>query len=120
MKYPWNAIVWWEIRRIPFNLLLLAVGTISGLVSLLIANRLSGPDANLGSPAIGVALYGIAANVCYTLGWITELLWTWGDLDRAARIRHKLFRAGLLFSVLITLSPAVIVSFIWAARNLRI
>jgi hypothetical protein len=46
MKYPWNAVVWWEIRRIP----------ISGLISLLIANRLSGPDANLGSPAIGVAL----------------------------------------------------------------
>lgn len=97
MKRPWDAIAWWEIRRVPFNLLVLVAGVLSevilepfGLVFWIIA-------------------YAVSANICYSLGWITELLWSWGDTARAEALRPKIFRWGLIFSVAVTLLPAAVV-----------
>jgi hypothetical protein len=50
-------------------------------------------------------LYGIGANICYTAGWITELLarFAWGtDSNSYGQIA---FLAGLSFSVAVTLLP---------------
>jgi len=58
---------------------------------------------------VGVLLYGILANVCYTGGWITELmvakLWS---VD-TARLGPIAFTLGTAFSVLVTLIPAGLV-----------
>jgi hypothetical protein len=58
---------------------------------------------------VGVLLYGILANVCYTGGWITELLvaklWS---LD-TTRFGPIAFILGTGFSVLVTLIPAGLV-----------
>jgi hypothetical protein len=119
MKRPWDAIAWWEIRRIPFNLLVLAIGLVSGSIVAFAGSRLFGPDANLGNPFIGIMLYGLAANFCYTLGWITELLWGWGDTAQTESIRPKVFRVGLVFSASLTLLPAIAIPLIWAIQRHR-
>jgi len=119
MKQPWDAVTWWEIRRIPFNLLILAVGLVSGFIVALIGSHVFKLDQDLGSPFIAVAIYAVAANLCYTLGWITELLWTWGNTAQTSAIRPKVFRAGLVFSASLTLLPALVISLMWAARGFR-
>ena len=122
MKRPWDAIVWWELRRIPFNLLLLAIGLVSILVIELIGSRLVKPGEDVEEPIgilIAVLLYGIGANLCYTLGWITELIWGWGDTSRTETVRPKIFRAGLVFSAILTILPAILIPAAWAVFGFK-
>jgi hypothetical protein len=119
MKRPWDAVAWWEIRRIPFNLFMLAVGISSGSIFVFAGSHVFKPDADFGHPFLSVIFYGVAANLCYTLGWITELLWTWGDTAQTEKIRHKVFRVGLIFSAGLTLLPAIIALSIWATHGFR-
>jgi hypothetical protein len=116
MRRPWDAIVWWEIRRIPFNLIVLVVGFASGLVIELIGSRLVKPGEDVEEP-IGIMIaiigYGVAANLCYTLGWITEIVWSGGDTIRTEAMRPKVFRAGIIFSVVLTLLPAILIPLTW-------
>ena len=119
MKRPWDAVVWWEIRRILFNLLVLAVGFVRFLIVAFAGSRLVGPDADFGNPFLGVVLYAIVANLCYTLGWITELLWAWGNTAQTEAIRPKVFRAGLIFSAAVTFLPAIVVPLLWAIQRPR-
>jgi len=111
--------VWWEFRRIPFNLAVFACGFVSGSVIAFAGGRMLGQEADLGHPFIGIILYGLAANLCYTLGWITELLWAWGDTARTEKIRPKIFRVGLVFSASLTLLPAMAIPLIWAIQKHR-
>jgi len=117
MKRPWDAVVWWEIRRVPFNLVILAAGIVSALVIAFVGSRVFGADQDIGSPFMEAAFYAIAANLCYTLGWITELLWAWGDTAQTETIRPKVFRVGLIFSAGLTVLPAIVISLIWAAHR---
>jgi hypothetical protein len=119
MERPWDAVVWWEIRRIPFNLLLLAAGLASAFISAFVGSHVWGPDQDIGNPFLGAMLYAIGANLCYTLGWITELLWGWGDTERTKEVRAKIFRLGLIFSVCLTLAPAIVVSMVWATHGFK-
>lgn len=119
MKRPWDAIVWWEIRRIPFNLLVLAVGLVTYLIVAFAGSRMLGPDADFGNPFLGVIFYAIGANLCYTLGWITELLWAWGNTAQTETIRPKVFRAALIFSAILTLLPAIVLPLIWVIQRPR-
>ena len=108
---PWDAIVWWEIRRIAFNLALLAAGLISVFVAM---------STGFFFPAMILAIvaYALAANLFYTLGWISELLWSGGDTARTAPFRSRVFRFGLLGSVILTLLPGVLIAFVWVVLHL--
>lgn len=119
MKWPWDVIVWWEIRRIPSNLFVLTLGLVSGLFLMFVGEHRFGPNAQFGNPFFGAVLYALAANVCYTLGWVTELIWLRGDSARGERIRPKVFRAGLIFSGVLTLLPALVVPVLWAIEGSR-
>lgn len=104
----WQVICWWERRRLIYNAVLFAIGIIS--VACLVA--LSGgilviAGDGLGSLGIlgGIALYGLAANACYTLGWILELQER-EDNPSQARVRaEKRYRVGLRFSAALTTAP---------------
>src|SRR5579864_5800344 len=101
-----EVIGWWEARRIPFNLIVGSVGILTcivvgvvGLGSELLFNSEFGvPNPPLFA-LIGIILYGIFANVCFTGGWVTELivrrLWP-READRFATLSFSL---GVVFSV---------------------
>jgi hypothetical protein len=56
-----------------------------------------------------VIAYGILANVCYTAGWLSELMMRSRlSHDGLAVYAVKTFRLGVQFSVLLTLLPAAI------------
>src|ERR671916_397853 len=83
-RTPLSLLVWWESRRLAYNR---AVGS-AGLVTL----------AGFVLLAV-VVIYGILANVCYSAGWLVELLArrVWGR--EAPYLGPWLFREGLIFSV---------------------
>jgi len=62
---------------------------------------------------LGVFAYAVGANLCYSLGWITELLWSGGDTALTLRDAQKYFALALFFVVL-TLLPGVFIVIAWA------
>jgi hypothetical protein len=100
---------WWEDRRPVYNLIVGATGLVTlGAVELL--NYLPPHDPNPIPWAIGVVVYGIAANVCYTFGSVAEALLARLFGDELLPVGPTLFRHGLVFSVGLTLLP---IGFAW-------
>jgi hypothetical protein len=71
-------------------------------------------DSDFGMPdpplfaIFGILLYGIAANVCFTGGWLAELIVRKAWPSQADRFSTLSFSFGLVFSVLLTLTPAIV------------
>jgi hypothetical protein len=122
MNRPGDAIVWWERRRVAFNVVIVLAGAFTLFVIQFIAGLLVRFGADITQPsgiASFVVLYLLCVNVCYTLGWVTELLWSDGDTARTELLRPAVYRWGLTFSVAITLLPAVFVPVFWFMQGLR-
>jgi hypothetical protein len=109
-----HIVAWWELRRPVYNAIMGAVGIGSVAVVLAVAYTCENRGGALGLPhsplfAVFVALvYVMMANVCYTGGWVAELL-----VARVWRVDTRRFgpialAVGTVFSVLLTLAPAVI------------
>ena len=61
-KRKWYEIIlWWEIRRIPYNIIMYFIGLLSFQI------------AYVTIPLVYLII-GLGLNVLYTLGWIFELL----------------------------------------------
>jgi hypothetical protein len=66
----------------------------------------------VGNPVFGlfaIIVYGILANVCFTGGWVAELIVRKAWPEEADRFATTSFSLGLVFSVLLTLTPAILV-----------
>ena len=111
-----DVIGWWETRRLSYNLIVGSTGIISCVIISIVglgSYFLFDNDFGLpGSPLIavfGILFYGIAANVFFTGGWLAELIvrkiWP-SEADRFATLSFSL---GLIFSVLLTLTPGIVV-----------
>ncbi len=110
------VVGWWEGRRVAYNLIVGAVGIVSSGVMVTVAftcESRGGAPIGLPDPplfaVVGVLLYGILANVCYTGGWITELLVAKFWRVDTSRFGPIAFTLGTAFSVLVTLVPAGVV-----------
>ena len=107
---------WWERRRLAYNAIVAAGGAITLTVGAL-GSLLFGNPITLGwllTPVVPVLL---AANACYTLGPIVESLAhkVWGR--EVLPVGPHLFRAGLIFSVGLTLVlPMILMAFFFVVR----
>jgi len=116
LKRPFDAVIWWEKRRALFNLALLPAGLAAVIVIELVGDHIfpSGEDAiePMGLVFFGL-VYAVAANLAYTVGWISELLWSGGDTAITEQRRSRVFRVGLIFSIVLTLLPGAVVPGLW-------
>ena len=118
-------IKWWEFRRIPFNLIVGATGVVTWLVI--------AAAAYMATPAVGaepddfpesfgvifgVIAYGILANVCFTGGWVAEIVAKRIWEKEIGAIAQITFFLGLVFSVLLTLLPGALFLGMWVLRSL--
>ena len=117
MESAWQVIAWWEARRIPFNLIVGVTGIVTSAVILLtavVSERLLGEPIGLPDPpifaVIGVVFFVVAANVCYAGGWIAEILVRRAWPDQSDQFGGLAFTLGLVFAVVVTLAPAVLIS----------
>ena len=113
-RTPGSLLVWWESRRPVYNR---AVGT-AGLVTLAGYLVLAPHPVRMhwAELAVTVVVYGVMANVCYTGGWLVELVARrlWGR--EAPYMGAWLFREGLIFSVGLTLFPLLLVVLLTVVR----
>lgn len=109
-----EIILWWESRRVPYNLAVGIVGLLTSLmcwVSIVLV-ELSGkfeesliPDPPFFA-VVSVILYAVGANVCYTAGWLVEGLLYWAGRKSDRFFGPITFALGTIFSLLLTLMPA--------------
>lgn len=100
----------------PYNMIVGVVGLLNTAIMVAVAftcESRGGPPIGLPDPPafalVVVLLYGILANVCYTGGWITELVVAKFWAVDTARFGPIAFTLGTVFSVLVTLIPAGLV-----------
>jgi len=110
------AIGWWEARRIPYNLIVGIAGIVTCIVIAMIGMGsyfLFNSDFGLpGSPLLaifGIIIYGVLANFCYTGRWVAELIVRKAWPQEADLFATRSFSLGLFLSVLLTLTPAIVV-----------
>jgi uncharacterized membrane protein len=116
-RSPATLLGWWERRRPAYNLV---VGA-TGLLTLAVVEVITAltPGLHFQVPLVAIVVYGMAANVCYSLGFFIELVLErlWGA--EVAPVGPVLFRQGLLFSVGLTLLPIGIAWIGWIAAVLH-
>ena len=110
------VIGWWEARRIPYNLIVGCAGILTCIVIAIVgmgSNFFFNSDFGLPDPPLfailGAIIYGILANFCFTGGWLTELIVQRAWPEEANRFATTCFSLGLILSVLLTLTPAILV-----------
>jgi hypothetical protein len=110
----WQIILWWELRRFAFNLIVGATGVLTCVLLVcegLFAQEKFGNIDLIGSPIFamfGILAYGITANICYTGGWISELFARYVWKEQAEHLGKIAFVLGVIFSVFLTLTPVVL------------
>ena len=115
-----QTIKWWELRRLLYNAVLLVIGmsAIAGMEWLMDKVLPLGEDAiEPMALFLGVATYGVLANLCYTLGWVVELWLARRDPDNARERGVQMFRAGMAFSCLLTSLPFWLACLYWAKHR---
>lgn len=97
-----EVIAWWETRRFRFNFYVGAVGAATWVLVLVAGSAAVKPGVDFEEPIamiFGPFIYGFLANLCYTFGWIVDVI----SFRRTPRIR--LYKAGVMFSVILTALP---------------
>ena len=104
----WRVIVWWELRRIAFNLFIGVYGIVCLAVFFwgILGSGTLQPGEDAEEPLALIAA-PFVANACYTLGWLVELparlLWP----SLSPQFGPWLLRLGLGLSVFFISLPAV-------------
>jgi hypothetical protein len=116
-QYDWREIIeWWEKRRVFYNVVVVLVGVLSVFLMIccgvlaepLVGEAIGIPDGPIFIP-FGAIIFWFFANVCYTGGWIAELLLSRFKADGYTNaFGVRAFRLGVKFSILVTLFPAVL------------
>jgi hypothetical protein len=117
-RTPFALVRWWESRRMTFNVVVGATGLVTmSVLAIGVFLPMGIPFTEL--PWGAVIAYGVAANVCYSFGWIVESAlerWLGRETYGAG---PALFRHGLVFSVGLTLFPVVMAGLFWLDRVVR-
>jgi hypothetical protein len=99
-----EIIAWWEARRFRFNLYVGIVGAVTWLLVLIAGSAAVKTGVDFEEPIamlIGPFIYGFLANVCYTFGWILD------TVSYRGMPRTRLYKAGIIFSAILTALPGV-------------
>jgi hypothetical protein len=104
----WQVISWWEWRRLAFNGLLLLIGIAALIGFEILMEKAIAPGEDAEEPFglfLSFVAYGVMANVCYTPGWLVELIQREKDPVLARERGKRNFRRGMWFSCILTTAP---------------
>ncbi len=111
-----RTILWWEYRRLPYNVIVGATGlltTTAMITTAFVCSSGGGEPIGLPDPPIllpfGIIAFGVFANVFYTAGWIAELLIARIWRVDPAPFGPAAFALGTFFSVLVAIVPGALV-----------
>jgi hypothetical protein len=104
-----QILLWWEKRRILYNLIVLCSGIASMTVMYTVVKLKPGEDMQEPITILG---FVFLCNLCYTLGWITEI-----SGEKSETYGPKTFKIGLYFTLFWVFLPAVIHIILWVGRG---
>ncbi|HJP95750.1 MAG TPA: hypothetical protein VJ843_00065 [Candidatus Saccharimonadales bacterium] len=102
-----DIVLWWERRRIPYNLLVGAAGICSLLLLYFIVSKTNGlkPGEDVVEPMALLAA-PVMMNLCYTGGWVAEVSlrkrWPGGG----GNLGPRLLKAGFQISLAVVTIPS--------------
>ncbi len=99
-----QVIVWWELRRILYNIIVLIAGILSLIIMITAASgrvHLE-PGEDFFEPIV-IPIFAVLCNMGYTLGWLTEVF-----IKRSATYGPKMFKRGLYFTLFWIFLPSTI------------
>lgn len=97
-------LFWWGSRLFDFNIAVGAVGITAWFLVMFAGSAAVKPGVDFEEPVamiFGPLLYGIAANLCYCFGPLIDLTFFAGSP------RVWIFKAGLIFSLILTAIPGL-------------
>ena len=99
-----EIILWWEIRRILYNFIVLVSGVLSLIIMIKSASGIVvlEPGEDFYEP-IMILIFGIVCNLAYTLGWLIEIIFKPGN-----SYAPKMFKRGLYFTLFWVFLPSTI------------
>ncbi len=104
----WWVVLWWEVRRIPYNILVGLYGTFCLLIffwSITTSGHLEPGEDAVEPMALFAAPLGV--NLCYTLGWLVEVPARKFSPSLSPRFGACLLKLGIgLSALLIGMPPA--------------
>lgn len=114
----WLEIVgWWELRRIPYNVIVGGVGVVSLLLFYLFLNLAHelepGEDA---VEPLALLAAPVLINIAYTFGWVAELFLYLVWRQRSNAFGPAFFKLGLSFSIVVVTLPAAFWFVMWIVR----
>ena len=91
-----QIILWWEIRRILYNIIVLIAGILSILIMTSAATGIVKlePGEDFYEPIL-IPVFAILCNLGYTLGWLTEIF-----VKPSISYGPKMFKNGLYLTSL--------------------
>ncbi len=104
----WKTILWWELRRIPVNVLIGAYGILS--LSIFYWGILTSGHLQPGEDAVEPLALLIApfiVNICYTLGWLTEIS-ARAIFSVSPQFGPLLLKLGIILSLFLVSIPALL------------
>jgi hypothetical protein len=99
-----QVVIWWELRRILYNIIVLIGGILSIVIMLTAASgrvQLK-PGEDFFEP-IMIPIFAFLCNIGYTLGWMTEVF-----IKRNLTYGPKMFKRGLYFTLFWVFLPTTI------------
>jgi hypothetical protein len=107
-----SVIRWWEVRRLPINLIIGGYGIVCLIVffaAISVAHVLKPGEDAVEPLALMAALVVVPVvfNICYTLGWLVEVAARALTPGLSPKLGPRLLMAGLAFSLCIISLPAV-------------
>lgn len=102
----WSIILWWELRRIPYNLIvgLVSLASYALYLYVMYLPGIRDPDQEATEP-FSLFLIAFLANICYTFGWIAELVVRRVRRGESGAVGPRLFFVGLFFSLFVVAAP---------------
>jgi hypothetical protein len=95
----WRSIVWWELRRVPVNLLIGVYGIICLVVVFwaIVSSGVPQPGEDAVEP-LAIMIAPVLFNICYTLGWLVEVPARLANPNLSPHFAPLLMKLGLGFS----------------------
>jgi len=115
-----DAIRWWEVRRVPYNLIVGFVGLASIVVMEIVGEMIVHAGEDFEEPLgllLGVFMMIVIANVAYTFGWILEVSVSGVDAGRRHQSRVRRFKKILGWSCLCASLPAWLSLLLWLVHK---
>jgi hypothetical protein len=104
-RHEANLIWWWEVRRIPFNLLIGLWGALCMLAFMWGVGAVLAPGEDAVEP-VALLAAPVVINALYTLGWLLEIPVRWLWPQTSLRFGPVLWGLGLGTGMILCVLPA--------------